>query len=326
MKRVIVKSAGVLIILVGLCTAQAGFAINSKAGTQAGSFMKLGIGSPKAQALGHAYSALAEGPDALVWNPAGVGMSKQREMYFTYLSWVQDYGGYYFGYVHPIGQTVIGVNAAYMTVDGFDARDANNIPQPNDEVTVRNDFLTLTLARSFFVESFSIGASLKRVSENNAGSEYANMVFDLGAHLHFGDLLHFGGALMNMGNKDEVVQISRIGAALSLGSYVTISGELEGASDNRVRPGLGLEILIPEDTTQLGRLSFRAGYYDADDHGKNYDGGIVERLNLDKTSKLSFGMGLYTSQLLGYGVGIDYAFTPFGALGTVNQLGLRFVF
>ncbi|MDD4004075.1 MAG: hypothetical protein PHW69_02595 [Elusimicrobiaceae bacterium] len=326
MKRSILKTAAILIIGAGLYPAQAVFAISSSAGTQAGSFMKLGIGSPKAQALGHAYAALAEGPDALVWNPAGVGMTKQREMYFTYLKWVQDYGGYYFGYVHPVGQTVIGVNAAYMTVDGFDARDVNNIPQPNDEVTVRNDFITLTLARSFFVESFSVGASLKRVSEDNAGTEYANMVFDVGAQLHFGNLLHLGGAMMNMGNKDEVVQVSRVGAALSLGSYLTVSGELENPSDNRVRPGLGVEILIPEETTEVGRLSFRFGYYDSDDHGKNYDSSFLDRFNLSKTSKLSFGVGVYTSQLLGYGVGIDYAFTPFGALGTVNQLGLRFVF
>lgn len=309
----------------GVCSGT-GYAISSSAGTQAGSFMKLGIGSPKAQALGHAYLAMAEGPDALVWNPAGVGMTKQRELYVSYLKWVQDYSGYYFGYVHPIGQTVVGVNAAYMTMDGFDARDANNIPLPSGDVAVRNDFLSVTLARSFFVESLALGASVKRVSENNDGTEYATMVFDVGAQVHFGTLLHVGGSMMNMGNKDEVVQISRIGAALCLGPYFTLSGELENPSDNRVRPGLGLEINVPEEATELGKLSFRVGYYDADDHGKNYDNSLLERFNLTKTSKLSFGVGVYTSQMLGYGVGIDYAFTPFGALGTVNQLGLRFVF
>ncbi|MFA6582752.1 MAG: hypothetical protein WCS77_00500 [Elusimicrobiaceae bacterium] len=324
-----IKKAHILIIIAcALLAFGAGsaLAIDSNAGTAAGSFMKLGIGSPKAQSLGHAYCALAEGPDSLVWNPAGLGVSKQREMYFTYLSWVQDYKGYYFAYVYPLGQTVIGLNASYMTIDGFDARDVNNIPQPSDTVSAKDNFVTLSIARSFFVEAFSVGGSIKRVAENNDGTEYSNIVFDLGAQLHFGSLLHFGAALQNIGNKDEVVQLSRVGAALNLGPYLSISGELEKASDNRTRPGVGVEITIPEDTTQVGKFSLRLGYFDADDHGKNYNSNFLKDLSLDKTSKISFGMGVFTSQMLGYGVGIDYAFTPYGALGTVNQLGFRFVF
>jgi hypothetical protein len=35
---------------------------------------------------------------------------------------------------------------------------------------------------------------------------------------------------------------------------------------------------------------------------------------------------LYTSQAFGYGLGLDYAMVPFGALGTVDQISLKVKF
>jgi len=41
---------------------------------------------------------------------------------------------------------------------------------------------------------------------------------------------------------------------------------------------------------------------------------------------MSFGIGLYTSQAFGYGLGLDYAFAPYGALGSVDQFTLKLKF
>ena len=57
-------------LMVGLFGTNA-FAIHENAGTDAAAFLKIDAGSPRAQALGNAYVSIADGPEALFWNPAG---------------------------------------------------------------------------------------------------------------------------------------------------------------------------------------------------------------------------------------------------------------
>ena len=42
----------------------------SRAGTTAATFLTIGTGA-RGSSLGHAYTAIASGPDALFWNPGG---------------------------------------------------------------------------------------------------------------------------------------------------------------------------------------------------------------------------------------------------------------
>jgi len=301
-------------------------AIDSSAGTSASTFMNLGMGSPRAQALGNAYVALADGSDALAWNPAGIASCQQREVAFSNLSWIQDYSGKYLSYVQPLGQAVIGVNFAYMSMDGFDARDANDIPQPNDTVNVNNTFGTLALARNFFSDTLSLGAGVKRISENNDGTEYSNVVFDFGAKLKFGRRVALGWALQNLGDKKEVVEIQRYGAAWAVNSFFTVTGEMSKPSDNKQRVGVGLEINLPQEMIEVGKFTFRVGYFDRDNTGKNYSDSFLSDMKLSETSKISFGCGLYSNEIFGYGAGIDFAMVPYGALGRATQIAARFQF
>ena len=41
---------------------------------------------------------------------------------------------------------------------------------------------------------------------------------------------------------------------------------------------------------------------------------------------LAFGFGLFTSRAFGYGIALDYAYVPYGALGTVDQLSFKVKF
>jgi len=306
--------------LAALCAARPAAAMDSKAGTGAGAFMKLGLGAPRAQALGHAASALVTGTEAMAWNVGGMAYTSAHELGVSHLSWVQDYKANYFAYVHPIGRTVLGVNVGYLSLNDFDARDVNNIPQPNDSVSVSNSFMSLNIARSFLWDSLALGAGVKRVTENNNGTEYSNVVFDVGAQFKPWRKLAFGAAVQNIGDSAEVVRIQRLGAALLLNSYFTLSGEIEKASDNRARAGFGLEATLPEDMLQVGKFSLRAGYYDNDDMGRNYDDSMMENLGLQKSSKLSFGVGLMAGDVFGYSLALDYTFVPMGALGKASQI------
>ena len=69
------RTLSVLLACLGLlCGRSAAWAVSDLAGTGGAQFLKLGQGSARAMALGQAYVALAEGADAVAWNPAGLAL------------------------------------------------------------------------------------------------------------------------------------------------------------------------------------------------------------------------------------------------------------
>lgn len=302
-------------------------AADSAAGTGGANFLKLGQGSARAMAMGRSYVALAEGSDALTWNPAGLAVTQQRELAYSYLRYVQEIDSpVYLGYAHPMGRTTWGANFAYLSVDGFDVRDAQGVPQQSDTVSVRNGFGGVGLARSFWYEKLFLGGAMKVVHEDIAGSAKTSIVGDLGAILKPNNVLSLGFALQNFGtNSANVARITRGGAALRLGDFVTTSVELNKASDSGARIGIGGEFQLPEEYLDIGQLTLRMGYQNSDSLGQNFDD-TAKALRLDRASGVSFGFGMYTSQAFGYGVSLDYAFVPYGALGTVDQISLKLKF
>ena len=302
-------------------------AADPNAGTSGANFLKIGQGSARAMAMGRAYVALSEGSDAMTWNPAGLAVTQQRELGFSYLRYVQDVDApVYLGYAHPMGRTTWGANLSYMTVDGFEVRDAQGVPQQNSNVGVRNGFASVGLARSFWYEKLFLGGSLRVVHEDLAGSVKDTVVGDIGAILKPNPTLSLGFAVQNFGSgAGNVARITRGGAGLRVGDFVTLGLELSKASDSGARVGIGGEFQLPEEYLDVGQLAFRVGYQNGDDRGQSFDE-TLKSLRLDRTSGLSFGFGMYTSQAFGYGVSLDYAFVPYGALGTVDQISVKLKF
>ena len=320
------KRAISALVLAALAAAPAR-ALNSNAGTGGANFLKIGQGSARALALGRAYVALAEGSDALIWNPAGLAVTQQRELGFSYLRYVQDVNSpLYMGYAHPMGRTTWGANLSYISVDGFDVRDANGVPQQNTNVGVRDGFVTMGLGRSFWYEKLFLGGALRVVHEDIASSIHDTVVGDLGAIFKPNPTLSLAFALQNFGSSSEnVARITRGGAGVRMGEFVTMGLELSKASDSGARVGLGLECQLPEEYLDVGQLSFRLGYQNGDNLGQSFDE-TLKSLRMDRASGLSFGFGMYTSQAFGYGVSLDYAFVPYGALGTVDQISVKLKF
>jgi hypothetical protein len=76
----------------------------------------------------------------------------------------------------------------------------------------------------------------------------------------------------------------------------------------------------------VGRVSLRAGYSPSDNFGKNMTDKTLDSLGMNETAGFSFGVGLYSAQALGYGMGFDYTLAPYGALGKASQLAVRVQF
>jgi hypothetical protein len=307
-------------LTVGLVSANASAAsIDSNAGTSASAFLKINAGSPRAQALGNAYVSIADGPEALFWNPAGAASATTRELQFSYLDYLQGYKARTLAYLQPIGKTIIGVTVNYMDMDGFDFRGEYGEQQPEVGVPVQNFVGSLSVARGCFDQKLQIGGTAKYISEKLDTDHYDTVGFDVGAKLRLVNWLGLGGALVNIGDKEEMPRGLRLGADLNT-RYFTLSGEYMKYRDDKARYGVGLEIHIPEDLLQVARFDLRVGYYTRENTGTNEKDSWVGDLGLAETSKVSFGFGIYSSELFGYGASIDYAVTPFGALGTSQQI------
>ena len=302
-------------------------AVDSNVGANGANFMKIGQGSARTMALGGAYVALAEGSDAMAWNPAGLAVTQQREFGFSYLRYIQGVDSpLYLGYAHPMGRTTWGANLSYISVSGFDVRDANGVPQPGAEVGERDGLMSVGIARSFWYEKLFLGGSLRVVHEDIAGAATDTVVGDFGAILKPNPTLSLGFATQNFGSgAGNVSRVTRVGAGVRLGDFVTVGLELSKASDSGARIGLGGEFQLPEEYLDVGQMSFRLGYRDGDNLGQSSDA-TLKSLRMDRVSNLSFGFGMYTSQAFGYGVSLDYAFVPYGALGTVDQISVKLKF
>jgi len=302
-------------------------AADTKLGTEGAVFMKIPTGSPRAQALGNCGVSLVEGGEAMGINPAGIASAQMRELSFSHLGWIQQYSGQYMSYVHPIGQSVIGVNLAYYDIKGFDVRDSEGKQQYGADVKVRNGYTSFTIAKGFFLEKFMLGASIKEVLEDNYSKEYKNLVFDFGAILRLSRKISLGWAGQNFSGKNhQVVKVNRLGGAFTFNPFLTLALEQKTYSDRKGRFGGGVEISLPEELLQVGRVSVRAGYTPADKYGKNTSDTTLKSLGMTDVSGWAVGVGLYSAQALGYGMGLDYTLAPYGALGKASQLAVRVQF
>ncbi|MFH1726344.1 MAG: hypothetical protein ABII00_17170 [Elusimicrobiota bacterium] len=321
-------AAAAILALSGLLPGQAAWAIDPDAGTGGAAFMKIGIGNARALSLGRAYVALAEGTDAMTWNPAGLALTQQREFTYSYLRYIQEIDSpFYMAYAHPLGRTVLGVNGAYLSIDDFDVRDEQGRQLNSSDVRVQDGFATLSIARSFWYEKMFLGASLKAVHEDNDGTIHDILAGDFGALLRPNSYVTFGFASQNFGaGTTRIARITRGGAAVRLFDMLTTSIEINKAADGPVRMGLGGEFLLPEDLLQVGQVYLRVGYHSTDDMGRVLEDDRHMAYPLVGSPNLSFGIGLFTAQAFGYGIAFDYALVSLGTLGTADMLSLKLKF
>jgi hypothetical protein len=295
------------------------------AGTSASAFLKLGTGAPEGQALGNAYTALSAGTQALFWNPAGAATNTTKELQLSYMQWYEGVGDYALAYIQPMGKTMLGVTARYLRLGSIDIRNDEGIPQDYSGDIMRDFVAGVSLARTFF-SVLDLGATAKYINENNAGTRNVNAAFDLGAKLRLlNNRIAFGFMGQHLGDSEEVPSAMRGGAAFNT-KYFTISGEGVKYVDDKFRYGFGLAIHVPEDIVQVATFDLRIGYYNRESTGFAEEGSIADRIGLTDTSKITLGFGFFSSEIFGYGLGLDYAMIPSGALGTAHQLAVRMQF
>ncbi|MBI4546236.1 MAG: PorV/PorQ family protein [Gemmatimonadetes bacterium] len=213
----------------------------TRTGTRGATFLSLGVGA-RAQALGGAYSALADDISALYWNSAGIGQIDGFAVGVTQTSLYQDLdiNHTFAGVVLPVGLSRLGIsvntlssgempwtneafpNSGYMQANG----------RVGDTDPLRTDFewRSLAVGAHFarpITDRLIVGGAVKYIEEGIPEAKADFLAFDLGTIFHTGLYgITLGASLQNVGSSGRMEgkelnrRISTGGSESQVGDFV----------------------------------------------------------------------------------------------------------
>lgn len=296
-----------------LCLA-AGAVSAAGPGTGAANFLKIPVGA-RPTALGGAFTAVADSPDALFHNPAGLSQLGTAEIGYSYNNYFTGISQHSAAAALPFSYGTWALGANYFQVAAFDSYDAQD--NPAGKVSAYGLAAGLGYGGALptglaFLPSVRYGAAAKYVSESLDRVGADGGALDAGLLLLTGlDGLKLGAAADNLvssrldfdGRGRRPARRLKAGASYAIkGAPVSalLSAEFSFPEDGQGGFSAGLE------NTLYRSLFLRAGYTS---HG-------------DVSSGVSFGLGLNLPDRFGSGMRLDYSFGSTYDLGNIHKFGL----
>ncbi|MDO8804060.1 MAG: PorV/PorQ family protein [Elusimicrobiota bacterium] len=296
----------------------AGFGSGS-AGTSSGQFLKIAAGA-RGAALGEAYSALADDAFALDWNPAGLINIKKNSMAVMHAPYLAGTFADYFAYAESAGEVGSwGVAFKYMNYGKMNRTDSSGMVlgtfTPYDASINVGFACYITGFNKDPEERFVLGATGKFV-KSKILSDDNTVSADIGLNLPymFDNRFRMSLTAQNiMGtlryDKEEapLPLILRFGIVTKMTDYFSLTSDIIAANDNMPFLAMGGELKLPIYSDM--DASLRAGF------------NTRAISDVGGARNVSFGGGLrYTDYQL------DYAFSPFGDLGSVHRISAAITF
>lgn len=298
--------------------ARAGFS-GDDAGTAAAQVLKLGAGA-RAAGMGDAFTAVADDASAVYWNPGGLAWSKKHSVSLMHAMLVEDISYDWLGYVQPLGAGTFGAGLQRLSYGSLAGTDATGLETSGFSPAET----AVTLSYGIGSGDFGFGGSLKYISGKIKRSASA-FAADLGVNYHTSpesgpsmedadySRFSFGFALRNLGGKIKYVSAAdplpltfKAGAAYKPEAEWTVAADAELPYDNSLVLGLGGEY---GRRLEGGlKVSARAGYN-------------TRTKDLGGLSGITLGAGGNYDN-----ISVDYAFIPFGDLGTAHKISLSIDF
>jgi outer membrane protein OmpA-like peptidoglycan-associated protein len=287
--------------------------LNASTRETAASFLKLPIGA-RPSGMGEAYAALADGVDAIYFNPAGLGWVVQPEIQATHAIWFADVSYDFLGYIQPTSLGTFGVGIQYVYMDKM-YKISEGVEEGKFSVY---DSLGILSYGACLGEKVSLGLNVKvlqcKIDTQKAGA-VASDVGVLFCTNREGNSFSMGIVGQNLGSKLEFVE------------------EEEYLPEN-IKFGLTGRFSFPEQYTDLNLtvdvnkpvnedynfcfglehwgadiLALRCGYKYYLEDNKLKDG--------DPLSGWGMGLGIKCVGFL-----LDYAFVPYGGMGHTHRISL----
>jgi len=302
-------------LFTGITFSYAGFS-KDDAGTSTAQFLKIGVGG-RAAGMGEAYTALSDEANGIFWNPAGLSRIEENEASLMHAVWLEDIAYHNVAIAIPREKNTFGFGINHLTMKGIDKYDSLGNPE-NKTFTPADLAITLSWSRKMDTfwgfDNYSFGINLKMIQSSIDSKSASALAVDVGDMCDFMDgRLRVAGVIQNIGTKmkfdkkeDPLPMKIAIGSAYKLvPEKAIVSLDINAPQDDDLYLSAGGEYLKNMGSM---KLSLRAGYR-------------TNTRGLDGLTGLSAGFGVNMSNLQ-----LDYAWAPYGDLGTAHRisLGLKF--
>ncbi len=302
------------LILAVAMTIPAALHAQVKVGTAGANFLQIGV-SPRAVGMGEAFLAVADDASATYYNPAGLGLLRERQLLLSHTEWPADIKCEYLAFATPSpwGSGVVGISSALLHMDRMDVTTPFYPNGTGQTFTARDVAIGLSYSQ-FLTDKFSFGATAKYIRLYAHDVDAAGWSADVGTYYNTGFksfriamcITNFGPDMKFIREKFPLPINFTLGCAVDALDHgphrLTLAFAGSHPSDNQERYTLGTEYWFSN------MVALRAGYkmrYDDED--------------------VSFGGGLRTS-LGPFGATLDYAYVPFSYLQDTHRLSMTLTF
>ena len=176
----------------------------TKTGTTAAKFLNIGIG-PRANAMGGAFSSIANDATAMYWNPAGIANLNEFQTVFTYTKMFADINVNFIGIVIPAGSLGnVGISVTALNIADMEVT-TEYFPEGTGEKFSAGSYAFALSYGKFITEDFSVGVNVKYIRENIFNSSADGIGFDIGTIFKtpfYG--IRFASSISNYGTKMQI--------------------------------------------------------------------------------------------------------------------------
>ena len=300
--------------IIGVLALPANATAQDKVGTTGLQFLEIGV-SPRADAMGGAFTAISDDASAVYYNPAGLVQLEGRQVMISGI----DYpAGIFYGFVGAgipmrfggvLGIGYYGLNAGTMPRTDY------KYPYGDGTTFGAGGYTVSASYGRYLTDRFSVGVTFKVISEFLEDNRATAWAADVGTNYNTGFrnfkitmmISNFGPNTKHIAEDIPLPISFRFGGAVDVWDspkhHATLAVEGSHPSDNRERYNAGIEY------TFNNMASFRIGDRIEQDLGTVSVGGGL-RFSLSEKTKAHF----------------DYSYQDFGALNNVQRFAVTLDF
>ncbi|MFA4923667.1 MAG: PorV/PorQ family protein [Ignavibacteriaceae bacterium] len=312
-------------------------------GTTSGQFLKIDVGA-KAVSMGGAFVAEANDVSSLFWNPAGISYLPYNSTMFSHGYWLADTKHDFAGLVFKFGNNQA-VGLSYTVLNYGEMKVRTEIyPEGTGEFFSASDY-SLALSYAFRItEDFGIGFTGKYIGQQIWNMNASNLAFDIGV-LYRTPIkgLNLGMSVSNISSKVKFAGKDNF-------IYYSYDPTKKGASDKIFAEikmdewdlplfyRVGISAKLIDDEIHALTLNVDANH--PNDYSESVNTGaeyaFKERIFLRVGYKALFKKE--SQEGLNAGIGfvyyftdyvplhLDYAYSDFGILGSIQRVGVELGF
>ncbi|MFZ5946833.1 MAG: PorV/PorQ family protein [Stygiobacter sp.] len=316
----------------------------TKTGTTAAKFLSIGVGA-RANAMGGAYSSVANDVSAIYWNPAGIASVNETQTLFTYTKMFADININYFGFVIPAGDYgTFGASVTALNVGDMDVT-TEFLPEGTGEKFSAGSYaFTLSYAK-FITENFAVGANVKYIRESIYNSSASGIAFDIGTifttpfyGIKFASSISNYGSKMQMSGDDLLVRYDpdpqRAGNNQTIDAYyktdefelplrlqIGISRDFKILDEHRLT--LAIDATHPNDNNQWVNIGSEISLFN---ELISLRGGYKTLFLKDTQEGLTLGAGIKYDGLGFFKISVDYSYQRLKFLDNMHSFSIMLGF